>query len=337
MLLIKKRACMVFLFICLGGASIASADLIDWMDKGIKKENANARFKGYLNGAYRATLYSEENVLGQDTSLGSSEHEFFLTVPVYYRSADAAVSTINFNYRNTDTKAVFPATGQLFPQDLYLLDLGLVYRHQFENDWTGGTYITFGSASNELFASADEMAYSGTVFLKVPHREKHAWLFVLNISNNREFLRDIPIPGIGYLYNPSPNLHAVIGMPYEALSYRPFEKLSLQFIYLPVRTVFSECEYTLFKQWKIYSGFRWYNDRHMLADRPVEDERLYFYEKRVYGGLRYKINDTFSADLSGGYAFDRMYFIGETYKDRNENRIDIADGPFISIKCILSF
>jgi len=42
-------------------------------------------------------------------------------------------------------------------------------------------------------------------------------------------------------------------------------------------------------------------------------------------------------ELSGGYAFDRFYFEGESYKHRNENRIDIHDGPFVVGKIMLRF
>ena len=35
-----------------------------------------------------------------------------------------------------------------------------------------------------------------------------------------------------------------------------------------------------------------------------------------------------SLELSGGWAFDRFYFEGEDYDDRDDNRIDVESGPF---------
>jgi hypothetical protein len=42
-------------------------------------------------------------------------------------------------------------------------------------------------------------------------------------------------------------------------------------------------------------------------------------------------------DLSGGYAFDRFWFEGEDYDDRSMDRINLADGPFVSAQIVARF
>ena len=307
------------------------------IEKGVEGKKKETRFQGFLNAQYKGTFNWDENVEGQNVEFGSDEHEFITTVPVFYKQNDAILSTLRLNYRSTDTEAVFPATNEVFPEQLWTLELGALYRHMFQNGWMGGAYLSFGSASDTLFDSTDEIIYGATGYLLVPHRDDNAWLFALNIANNREFLRNIPLPGIAYIYNASEDLRIVVGVPFEAVHYRPIEKLTFDFVYLPLRTVSAKCTYELFNQWKLYVAFRWYNDQHLLADRANADDRLYFYEKRILGGLKYEFNEYVSIDLSGGLAFDRFYFIAEEYDDRNQNRIDIEDGPFIAVRALLSF
>jgi hypothetical protein len=43
------------------------------------------------------------------------------------------------------------------------------------------------------------------------------------------------------------------------------------------------------------------------------------------------------AEVSGGYAFDRFYFEGDSYSDRNENRIDVDGGPFVVGRIMVRF
>jgi len=37
-------------------------------------------------------------------------------------------------------------------------------------------------------------------------------------------------------------------------------------------------------------------------------------------------------DAGGGYAFRRFFFEGEDYGDRDDNRLIVGDGPFVSLR-----
>jgi hypothetical protein len=193
-----------------------------------------------------------------------------------------------------------------------------------------------GSASDEPFASLDEVTVRGTAFLRVPQGERNAWLFTLNYSNYSEELAGLPIPGINYVYSPSDRFTLVIGFPINMMEWRPIEKLTVQLIYLPVRTARARLTYQLFRPLRVYAGFDWDHDWYLRADRDVKSHRLFYYEKRLTGGLRFDLRHV-GFELSGGYAFDRFYFEGERYKNRNENRIDVHDGPFVVGRIMLRF
>ena len=38
----------------------------------------------------------------------------------------------------------------------------------------------------------------------------------------------------------------------------------------------------------------------------------------------------FGVEITGGYIFDRYYFEGERYSERNENRFNVGDATFVS-------
>lgn len=58
---------------------------------------------------------------------------------------------------------------------------------------------------------------------------------------------------------------------------------------------------------------------------------MFYYDQRVTGGVKLQFGRHLAVDLSSGYAFDRYYFEGDNYSDRDQNRIDIGNGAFLSL------
>ena len=118
---------------------------------------------------------------------------------------------------------------------------------------------------------------------------------------------------------------------------KPADDLAFNFSYLPIRNVQAGVTYRLLAPLKLHASFDWKSERYFRADRSDESLRMFYNEKRLTIGGLWQVDKRVTLDLSGGYAFDRMYFEGENYNDRDFNRIDIANGPFISIRAGLSF
>ena len=59
---------------------------------------------------------------------------------------------------------------------------------------------------------------------------------------------------------------------------------------------------------------------------------MWYYEKRGALGIRWQPRRNIAINATGGYAFDRFWFEGETYRDRMHNRIKLDPGPFASIR-----
>jgi len=53
----------------------------------------------------------------------------------------------------------------------------------------------------------------------------------------------------------------------------------------------------------------------------------------IEAGIKLRSAADFEVTISGGYSFDRFFFEGENYDDdRTDNRVDVTDGPFVSVR-----
>jgi hypothetical protein len=276
-------------------------------------------------------------VTGQPAELGLLQHDVSLAGPLRQDSDDEWTASVRLRVQEFDTAAVLPNTGDPFPGTLWHPRVNTMYRHRFASRWIAGGILGVGSPSDRPFDSMDEMELTVTGFLRIPVRERDAWLLLLNYSSNREFLNHIPLPGLGYSYEPSEAFSLLIGTGFASLQYRPTDKLTLMATYTPVRTVDTRITYQIFRPVRLWAGFDWTNERYFRADRPDPDDRLFYYEKRVRVGATVGLARQLYVDVAVGYSFDRFYFEGEGYDERGRNRVSVDDGPFVAARLGLRF
>jgi hypothetical protein len=276
-------------------------------------------------------------VAGQPADLGFVQHDFTLTAPLVQAPHDEWAGWARVREQVFDTRAVLPDTGDRFPDELWNVRLGTTYRHRFENGWIGGGRLAAGSPGDRPFAGLDEIEWFATATLRVPRGERDAWLFFLDYSNAREFLDGLPLPGLGYAYEPSEAFSAILATGFASLEYRPTEALSVMASWVAIRTVDVRVSYQLFRPVRLWAGFDWTRERYIRADRAEEDDRLFYYEKRVRAGVTVGLARFLYVDVAGGYSFDRFYFEGEDYGDRRDNRLDVGSGPFAAVRVGLRF
>jgi hypothetical protein len=287
-------------------------------------------------GEYRLTYYPEQPVSEQPADLSVTQHRLSFSAPLAQDARNEWSLSGRVRLQDYDTRAVLPDSGVRFPTELWEIRLEPAYRHRFENGRVVGAHVSLGSASDEPFASVDELVLRAMAFLRVPHRERNAWLLTFTYSNHAELLAGIPVPGLAYVYSPSDRLTAVIGLPFASVDVRPTEALSLEASYQALRNVRARATYRVFPPLRVWAGFDWDNEFHLRADRGDDEDRFYYYEKRLSGGVRFDLRH-FGIELVGGYAFDRFFFEGEGYSDRHDNRIDVDSGPFVSARLSFRF
>ncbi len=290
-----------------------------------------------LDARYDVDSYFNADVSDNLSRMHMTAHDLRLGIPLW--QDDEQELSLNFGAGVThfDSEVIFPDTRDAFPDELYDIRIGATYRRRLDNGWIAGGNLTVGSPSDKPFASIEEIAVSGTGFVRVPAGERNAWIFLLNYANNREFCPHVPLPGVAYLHSPNDQLRLMLGVPYSSVWYRPLERLLVEATYMIARNVHVEVSYDIAEPVRLYAGFDWRNDRWFRHDRPDDDDRLFYYEKRLKAGVVWSITDRISLDVGGGYAFDRFFFEGERYDDRDQNRLDLSDGPFLGAQVRASF
>ena len=281
---------------------------------------------------YQVSPYSKEEVEGQNADFGVTQHSGFLSLPILQTPKDEWSLLGALRFEDIQTSAFLPDTGEAFPGSLWDIRLGTQYRHKFFNGWIGGGVLTLGSASDKPFKSEAEVSIQATVFARVPDSGRNAWVFFLNYSRYREFLPNVPIPGIAYWFEPSSELRLIVGIPFANLEWKPDPNLTVELTYFAVRNVRALLSYRVFPDLQLYGGFDWKNEHYFRYDRQDDDKRLSHYEKKVSAGVRWGFLKGVFLDLAGGYAFDRFYFEGESYDDRHESRLNISSGFFGTLR-----
>lgn len=288
---------------------------------------------------YRITYFPDERVEGQDTEFSYIQHRPSFSLPLWQDKRDEWIVSGAVRLQDFDTGAVLPDTGQRFPGELWDARIGVSYRHKFDNGWIGALSVNVGSASDKPFHSWDEFVVRAVGLLRVPQGERNAWLFSLLYVNDEQYLfglSGIPIPGIAYQWVPSEIFQAIIGIPFSSIQVRPLEKLTLEALYVPVRRVRVRATYEVFRPLRIWAGFDWDSEHYALAGREDKDDQLFYYEKRFTGGIRFDLRHI-GFEVAGGRIFDRLYFTGETYSNRDDNRINVEDGWFGAAQLSLRF
>lgn len=298
------------------------------------------RTRPHVNAQYSSRLYPRENVEGQSHKLGLVDHDLRLSASLFKDEIQHWALTQRTRVLDLYTSARVPGTRDSLPENLWDLRLGTSYSRELDNGWRAGCDLSVGSASDSPFASVEELTTEATIFTRIPDGKRNAWHLYLNYSNNREYLRNIPIPGVGYEFfserESKPWVSGCIGFPvsHVRLFAPPVDfRASYEF----PRSIDTEIALSGYFA-ELYTGFEWTNQRFFRSDRHDRDDRLFFDEKRIKVGLRTigppigKSGRVVLIEIEGGYAFDRAIYEAEYYQDRGDSFMSISDGPYFMVQ-----
>jgi hypothetical protein len=279
---------------------------------------------------YRAEWYPQRPVVGQPTDLGMARHTLNLGTPLW-RDRDAGqalIASLRFRYTHFDSAAVLPE-GRNFPGELWNVTTGLTYAHTFANGWRGGASVQFGTASDKPFNSLREMTLGGVAFVKVPaRRDPDSWTFGLAYFPNGQL--NFPIPVIAYDWNPTDRLKVSIGVPFS-IRWQPTDELLFQLSYRPLTQVNARATWTPHEWASVFAAFEWTNEGYFLAGRADRNDRFFGFEKRLLAGFTIYPHKRVGIEVSGGYAFDRVYGTGQTRSEAEDSGVEIGPGGFLSL------
>ncbi len=278
--------------------------------------------------SYRTFWFPSVPVKGQAGDWGLVGQDFSLAYPLWVDLPNTVMVTASVRNRLINTDAILPDSHKEYPSELWNAQVGLMYMRQLSGDRMIGGGVSLGSASDHPFASIQEMNVSMNAMYRIPSGERNAWMFMLMYSPMGEI--QFPIPGVSYSYNPSDQFHANIGLPFM-FSYKPTDRWTFEASYMLIHAIHVKAIYKIAERLNAFAGYDWSNETYMLQDRTNEKDRFFLYDQRVALGLDMPLTSWLTAELLGGYAFNRYSFIGQQWDSVGTDRVDIDPGPFVSL------
>jgi hypothetical protein len=282
--------------------------------------------------SFKTIWFPSAPLRGQTGKWGLVGQDLSARYPIWIDPPNMIMITAGARDRLIETDAILPDSHQPYPNELWDARIGLMYIRRLGNERLIGGGINLGSASDHPFASIREMNVSFNALYRIPSGERNAWMFMLMYSPVGEL--KIPIPGVAYIYNPSDQFRANIGLPL-AISYKPNDRWSFDISYMLIHTIHAKATYKLSEKLKLSFGYDWSNEVYMLRDRTDINDRFFLYDQRLTMGLEMPITQRFAAELGGGYAFDRYSFTGQNWNSSGTDRVEIAPGPFMELNISL--
>ncbi len=216
----------------------------------------------------------------------------------------------------------------------YNVQLGLNYKHYLDNERTLGFFGTYGSASDRRFKDTRD----STISLNSAYRYNDRWIWIVNYSNNRTFLNNIPLPGFVYVHEQSRSRTFIIGFPF-VLFIRPVweEKFTIRYLgFIPYNHNL-RLSYNGFTFLKPYISIEQAPQVYFDTARTKDNERIFWFERKVAFGVEKSFGPVLKLDLQVGRSFDREYFAAESFGDKHHNIVKVDAGTYASFNLKTSF
>ena len=221
------------------------------------------------------------------------------------------------------TASRFPDSGLQLPSQLWDIEVGAMRLREFSSGWRAGGMLRVGSPSDQPFAALRDMTVTLLGFLTIPRGQRDAWSFSLFYSPTAQVI--YPIPGIAYVWRPSDQFQANLGVPFS-LDYRPTETLSVTASYRPLNQVQVMVRQSLGPSWDLYGGYWVTNQTYLLSERVDRHERTFIFDQRLVLGAQYALGRGWRLDFSSGYVFDRRIFQAERFAGDRTDELSIDPG-----------
>ena len=135
---------------------------------------------GVAGLGYAATWYPSRPASGSapEGEFGLVRQSLSFGEPVWRDGGNMVMLSASVRESMFFTDAVLPDFHRSFPDDLWNVSLGTMFLHKFDNGWSGGLGVNFGSASDQPFHSIHELNAGFMSFLQIPVWDaRDAWRF----------------------------------------------------------------------------------------------------------------------------------------------------------------
>lgn len=296
-------------------------------------QKLTSRRVGSEGGMIVATFATTPSADVQDQNTTFSAERFTVSgfAPFYSSNINEVGLGAFFMQGSADSGAILPTTLDPIPTEYTKITAGPYYKHIFKNNWMLALNMQVGSSSDAPFSSIKVMDIGGNIVLNVPSGKKSAWVGFINYSSNRDFWRNIPVPGFGYEFDAEWG-RGMVGFPTFYLQLLHKKPFNFAVRYFPLISTYAEMGYDISPPLRIAACFAWHDDHFWRKDRQVERDQLFFVRKEIGGYVSIKPAKFMTLKLTGGVGFDRYIFEAKNVvRNKSYNRIDLDAAPYVNI------
>jgi hypothetical protein len=273
-------------------------------------------------------------VIGQPATLSMNAEFARIGVPLVMPQEGEPLwlGIAKFGRLELATDAVLPESGERVPSQLWLVETGVTHiRPQDDGGTLGGTFL-FGTASDRPYAAARDLTLMAVAFWQTPAaNDRDDWSFSVFYSPTSQL--PYPLPGVAYVWKPDDTLEAKIGLP-GGIEYRPDEEWEFSLSYFPLVNVVAVARRHLSEQASLFATYRTDTQIYFLADRLIDDDRLYVFDQRAAVGLERRLAGGFSVESAVSYLFDRTLFQGTSFTSGRRDVIDFDPGLALTVQLL---
>jgi len=194
-------------------------------------------------------------------------------------------------------------------------------------DWEIGVTAGGGYAGSEPYEDSDAWFAHANLVARHQVDEQSHWFVTINYDQSRTIFPDVPLPGVGYQRRVSDRLVYTIGLPFSTIFWRPTDALVINASYLPPFDGEVKVTYAISQQVRLFGAY----ESELLAfhtEQQRENDRTFFEQRRVEGGVRWVPCDYAELVLAGGLAFDQELSRGFDARDLTDE-VELGDEPYI--------
>ncbi len=159
--------------------------------------------------------------------------------------------------------------------------------------------------------------------------------FIIDYNGNRTIFPDLPLPAIAYTRTVNERLYYSAGIPFSQIHWEPADRLALDVrVTLPFNADVT-LTYRLFDGVSVFGALE--NRRRAFhIDGDDRNRRMFFVQRRVEAGVRWRPCEYFEVLLAGGWAFHQEFRYGFDSRD-DDQLFELSDEPYIRIGGALNF
>ena len=220
----------------------------------------------------------------------------------------------------------------VLPGQLTDESVGVAFPVAKVDEWVFGVALGAGYAGASPFGEGGAWYGKATAIAFRQFSENDGLVIVLDYDGNRTFFPDIPLPGVAYTKRVSPSLFYVIGLPLTSVTWKPFEKLSVEAGWYPIESFHAAVGYEFTPHWSAFGSLDYRSSAFTLDDLRGND-RLFFQQRRAEVGLRFAPRhqrETLAFTAAAGYAWGQEFSVGFDSR-RTDELADVSDEPYVRV------